>query len=115
MNASQKYQKNKVQLVGATLKGKGSARQNANWMKQVTATRDNLLNTIIRMAIDISIESTLGLAGISLMSATSPLPVAKAAHSMNTRKDPTRVRRHTFAAIKPSQLSSHITRVRPCT
>eukprot|EP00957_Ditylum_brightwellii_P072996 5547193-Ditylum_brightwellii.AAC.1 len=63
--------------------------QNAKWMKRVTTTRVKLLSYVIWMEFDVSIVSAMGLAGIALMSATSPLPRARATHIMNTRKDPT--------------------------
>eukprot|EP00957_Ditylum_brightwellii_P056894 4313289-Ditylum_brightwellii.AAC.1 len=42
------------------------------------------------MAVNVSIASTIGLVDTPLMSVTSPLPAAKAVHTMNTKKDPTK-------------------------
>eukprot|EP00957_Ditylum_brightwellii_P126996 9682046-Ditylum_brightwellii.AAC.1 len=78
---------NKAQFVGVTLKEKGSTRQSTKQTKKVDATGDKLLNDVIGMAINISIASIKGFAGIPLMSVTSPLPAAKTAHAMNARKD----------------------------
>eukprot|EP00957_Ditylum_brightwellii_P106339 8112528-Ditylum_brightwellii.AAC.1 len=91
-NASIKYQRSKVQLIGATLKEKGSTRQKSKQMKRITPNEDKLLHNIIEMTVNISIASTMGLVITSQMSVTSPSTSGKDAHAMNARKDPARSR-----------------------
>eukprot|EP00957_Ditylum_brightwellii_P144944 11039970-Ditylum_brightwellii.AAC.1 len=90
----------------------GKHKANAKQMKRVTATGDKLLSNVMQIAVDVSIVSTMGLAGIALMSVTSPFPTARAICTMNARKDPARVSRSIFAATKPSCMGSHLRRAR---
>eukprot|EP00957_Ditylum_brightwellii_P065292 4952333-Ditylum_brightwellii.AAC.1 len=64
------------------------------------------------MAVNISIASTMGLAITPQMSVALPSTSTKDAQAMNMRKHPTRARKYTFIATRPSCMSSCPTRRR---
>eukprot|EP00957_Ditylum_brightwellii_P179403 13666830-Ditylum_brightwellii.AAC.1 len=97
--------KRKVQLVRATLKERGSTRQNAKRMKRLTAKGGKLLHNIIKKVEDISIASTMGIATTPQISVTSPSTGANDICAMNVREHPTRAKRCVSTAARPSLVS----------
>eukprot|EP00957_Ditylum_brightwellii_P060112 4564864-Ditylum_brightwellii.AAC.2 len=61
-SASQKDLRKQAQLIRATPRKEGSARPNVKQAKRLTMIRDKILHNVTPMAMDITIESTMGIA-----------------------------------------------------